>query len=492
MTNLFTIHNDTVIINKLAVANIESDITITGNTKSYGSFNIIGDLATRTITADTLKVKHIISDTTEFGNWYAKTYDELNGKGITWTCDEGATRLIYRTDNRIWTNSNIDLAVESSYKIDNIAVLSANSLGPTVTKSNLRQIGALNSLSVIGSAAIGEFVFINNTSNRVGIGTSEPNASLSILDNNVELILGSTAVDSASIGTFTSHDFSLISNNKPRLVIKNSGEIHIGEPASKSGVLKVYGTIYADSLIADTRIERTSSIEFNESTADGIYNKGLVWNSSSIKKLVLLNNPDRIFSSESIDLSSGKSFLVNGSTVITETALGTSVTKSSLNTLGKLLELTVIGNTTLNGSVSIPNSPLVVNSLKVEELEVTATGLHADSKLLLTTNSNDVLYADKSEIVIGSPNLPHRAVTLIGSLSIGVTHPDSSVELSVKGNVSFNNKKFINGIELPTSGSYLKGDICWNQDPSITGYVGWICVTSGTPGEWKPFGALGA
>ena len=335
-------------------------------------------------------------------------------------------------------------------------------------------------------------MFINDTSNRVGIGTSEPNASLSILDNNVELILGSTAVDSASIGTFTSHDFSLISNNKPRLVIKNSGEIHIGEPASKSGVLKVYGTIYADSLIADTRIERTSSIEFNESTADGIYNKGLVWNSSSIKKLVLLNNPDRIFSSESIDLSSGKSFLVNGSTVITETALGTSVTKSSLNTLGKLLELTVIGNTTLNGSVSIPNSPLVVNSLKVDELEVTATGLHADSKLLLTTNSNDVLYADKSEIVIGSPNLPHRAVTLIGSLSIGVTHPDSSVELSVKGNVSFNNKKFINGIELPTSGSYLKGDICWNQDPSITGYVGWICVTSGTPGEWKPFGALGA
>jgi hypothetical protein len=124
-------------------------------------------------------------------------------------------------------------------------------------------------------------------------------------------------------------------------------------------------------------------------------------------------------------------------------------------------------------------------------------GLYIDNKVFFSGDTKfDIelfeMYADKSEIVIGSPNLPHRAVTLIGSLSIGVTHPDSSVELSVKGNVSFNNKKFINGIELPTSGSYLKGDICWNQDPSITGYVGWICVTSGTPGEWKPFGALGA
>ena len=82
MTNLCTIQKDTVIIDKLAVTNLLGNITINGNTKSFGSISIIGDLATQNIIADTIKVNKIISDTTEFGNWRAKTVDELNGTGI--------------------------------------------------------------------------------------------------------------------------------------------------------------------------------------------------------------------------------------------------------------------------------------------------------------------------------------------------------------------------------------------------------------------------
>ena len=56
MTNLFTIQKDTVIIDKLAVTNLLGNITINGNTKSFGSISIIGDLATQNIIADTIKV----------------------------------------------------------------------------------------------------------------------------------------------------------------------------------------------------------------------------------------------------------------------------------------------------------------------------------------------------------------------------------------------------------------------------------------------------
>ena len=46
------------------------------------------------------------------------------------------------------------------------------------------------------------------------------------------------------------------------------------------------------------------------------------------------------------------------------------------------------------------------------------------------------------------------------------------------------------GSGTPTEGSYRVGDIVWNTAPRPTGYVGWICVREGTPGEWKPFGQI--
>jgi hypothetical protein len=44
----------------------------------------------------------------------------------------------------------------------------------------------------------------------------------------------------------------------------------------------------------------------------------------------------------------------------------------------------------------------------------------------------------------------------------------------------------------PTSGNYNRGDIVWNLQPAASGFVGWICVTAGSPGTWKTFGAISA
>jgi len=44
----------------------------------------------------------------------------------------------------------------------------------------------------------------------------------------------------------------------------------------------------------------------------------------------------------------------------------------------------------------------------------------------------------------------------------------------------------------PTSGARLRGDIAWNTAPSAGGYMGWVCVTAGSPGTWKGFGTIQA
>lgn len=42
----------------------------------------------------------------------------------------------------------------------------------------------------------------------------------------------------------------------------------------------------------------------------------------------------------------------------------------------------------------------------------------------------------------------------------------------------------------PTSGTWRQGDVVWNAAPVAGGFVGWVCVVSGSPGTWRTFGAI--
>lgn len=48
------------------------------------------------------------------------------------------------------------------------------------------------------------------------------------------------------------------------------------------------------------------------------------------------------------------------------------------------------------------------------------------------------------------------------------------------------------GEAAPTASQWQKGDIVFNSLPVSGGFVGWVCVTAGTPGVWRPFGAIGS
>lgn len=42
----------------------------------------------------------------------------------------------------------------------------------------------------------------------------------------------------------------------------------------------------------------------------------------------------------------------------------------------------------------------------------------------------------------------------------------------------------------PVAGDHTRGEIVYNNFPTAGGTLGWVCVTAGTPGTWKTFGAI--
>ena len=480
MTQLLSIQEDKIVIKTLVLESTSGAVT------HDGSLNVSSDLAVGgVLTAGTVRVKNLITESGSIdgvGQWTVNTEEELTGKGFGWTWGLGNVQLIYKDGGRLWTNGDIDLNKDKSYKIDNTTVISLNQLGTQVKKSSLTEVGNLKKLAVTGDTILGEFAFFNSEVNRIGINIENPHGALGIVENDVEVVIDSPSVGLATIGTYTNHDLALITDNTPRITLKNDGEVHVGEERYKTGVLRVFGTLYAENIISDTRLERSTSLEFRASDNDNVYGKGLVWiGTGAAKQLTMQAHPDRLCSTESLDLSQDKQYYINGSAVLSAHGLGPNVTESNLTSLGTLRSLSVKGDATFLGSIAADS--ITVKSLAVQSL----SGI---SSFAVNVDDHQAFYADDLKIEIGNKLNSRRAVKVFGQLSVGISNPDPTVDLAVKGNISFADKKFITGTGAPVSGLFSKGDICWNSNPSEFSYIGWVCVATGEPGTWLPFGAI--
>jgi hypothetical protein len=397
--------------------------------------------------------------------------------------------------DRLWADTNLDLSADRSYKIDNVPVLSIKELGLTVTKSNLRQVGTLNSLEVSGDSALAQFAYFNSTYNRLGLGTSEPNASIGIVDNDVEIVIGSPARGQANVGTYSNSDLNFITDNIARITVKAGGEIHIGDAVGKTGKLIVHGSLHVEEFTSDTRIERTSSLEFKSTRESGLYGVGLLWRGDDyIRQLVLRANPERLFSTSSIDVGEDKGYFINGQLALTANSLGDNIVKSNLIKVGPLQDLIVTGPAAIQGNLDIKSGTITAKAIVFNNgqrnITMDADSVNASQNINFSIQGRRAFYADNSELVIGNSGDATRPVKVFGSLSIGVNQVDTSLGLDVRGNVRLDGKKFVQGNDAPTSGYYNQGDICWNTNPQVSSYVGWVCTVSGTPGEWLPFGAI--
>jgi hypothetical protein len=497
---LLAIVDDKIVIDKVQLKWTEGQVTHLGN------FDIRGKLTAQQpstfesdvevkgqLEVDTLIVKHLISEgpaETGFGQWAGNTEEDITEKGLFWTSGNTSSRLVYAGNKKIFADAHVDLSLDSTYKIHGATVLSATALGGGVSSSNLRKLGRLEKLAVDGDTNLGDFAFFNTVANRLGLGTEEPTHDISIVSNNVEIGIGSPRYGLAVVGAVSNHDVGIITDNIPRITVKNNGEVIIGDPTNRAGVLKIYGTLQADSIVSDTRVERSSSLTFVPNLDTSVYGKGIVWaGSDAQKELVLRADPDRITSTLPVDVAAGQSYMIDGTVVLTANDLGVNVTRSNLSTLGVLESLTVQGDVDLRSNAKVDK--ISVNDLVVcKDWLIHNLGIQAGTNFRITSASDNLLSIDSQSINIGAVAKSSKVVRIFGRVGIGMNQPDDSVKLDVNGPVKFNNKKFINDVAPPTAGIFMKGDICWNTNPEPGNYIGWVCVVDGTPGQWTPFGQI--
>jgi hypothetical protein len=202
--------------------------------------------------------------------------------------------------------------------------------------------------------------------------------------------------------------------------------------------------------------------------------------------------------------------MIGNTPVLRMTELGSAVRNSSLVTVGTLQNLNTNGNLNIDSYIfyntdteslgigtESPNGKFAVATLDAEFIIDTAPGTvklgtwTSDDLTILTDDTARLVVRSNGNIDLGNPDGNETKVVVHGKLGVGVNQVDSDVSLSTSGPVKFENKKFMNGTEEPTSGIFRQGDIVWNENTISTGYIGWVCTRAGSPGEWKPFGQIG-
>jgi hypothetical protein len=263
--------------------------------------------------------------------------------------------------------------------------------------------------------------------------------------------------------------------------------------------------------VEDMRMQSLSSIEFNAEGDKGVYGKGMQWRGQgTTKQLVYRANPDRIWTSESIDLNADQCYMIGNTRVLSQNELGSGVNKSSLTQVGTLNNLKTSGNLSIDEYIfynadseslgfgtDSPNGKLSIATLDSEfiiDTEARAVKLGTwttDDLKIVTDDTTRLTIRANGNVDIGDAEGAEAKVSIHGRLGIGVNNLESDLSLSTSGPVKFENKKFMVGSGIPDSGSFRRGDVVWNEEPVSTGYIGWVCVRAGTPGEWKPFGQIG-
>lgn len=269
-----TVTNDGVHVTNLKVDNLEN-LSVSGVLK-----------------AKTLEVEEIKAEIKfEKDQPIIFSSDNLEGKGLLWSGRGNTKQFIFAANpDRFFVSENIDFARGKSITINNIKLIDEKELGPTVTKSNLQQVGRLKGLLVDGDLILDQYVIYNSSTNRLGLGIEEPNAALSIAEDGIEVVIGTKNSVRGFIGTYASNDFDIVTDNTARISISSSGNITLGNTKISPVQVSVHGKLAIKVSTPDPEVDLhvNGSVKFNNRLqrvdrscpTSGSYNAGdIVWNS---------------------------------------------------------------------------------------------------------------------------------------------------------------------------------------------------------------------
>lgn len=515
------INDNGVVLTKLRLDRVLGDLNVENRVSAQDvnatSINATNISATNEISAGIIRARKIITEQDQDSynraiTFYSESKQGLDGKGMLFSQPDFTHQFVFKAEGqRIFSTENIDLYGGRKYQINGVAVLEEGRLSDSVTSSNLTSVGTLNRLRVENNLQVGETFHVNSLNNRVSVNTEEMLSTFTIRDAGATLVLGGDETTGAGrIGTWGPNKLALITDNTDRIVIQGN-QVEIGHAKSKNAEVKINGaltitndlrvdgTLRVANLIADTRVERSSNLEFTSNQTESVYGKGIQWRGEGYtRSFFLAPNFDRFVSSENIDLIADRAFYINKTKVIDHQSLGDGITSSKLTSVGILNELRVAGSFTVDDHLSVTgNAVTVFRPLSISDvtgnLTFTGSRFETSSKDFAIIAATDKIISidNLGNIALGDKQRTDKIISAYGKLALNVSNPDPDVDLQVNGNIMFGGKKFINAAMAPTSGIWNKGDIAWNSQPEDTGFVGWICITGGKPGEWKTFGYIG-
>ena len=136
------------------------------------------------------------------------------------------------------------------------------------------------------------------------------------------------------------------------------------------GLVRIRGDLYVDGrqTIIDSTVVTIADIQIGIGTSVSLDNAlldtgGITIGLGTIQKSFTYNlASDSLKSSENIDLGIGKTYRIDGEDVLSATTLGSGVTDSSLTNVGTLIDLEVIGVTSIGvPGISLPTDDFTVN-----------------------------------------------------------------------------------------------------------------------------------
>jgi hypothetical protein len=211
------------------------------------------------------------------------------GKGLMWKGQGRTRQFIFAKGDKFISSESLELLKDQEFRINNNPVLSETQLGATVVKSNLRELGRLRGLIVDGDLSVNQYLYYNSSTDRLGLGTEQPNAALSIAEDGVEILIGTANGSTGKIGTFASNDLDIVTDNTARITIEGGGNIKLGNKAFGPIQVTVHGKLSVGVKTLDSRADLhvAGAIKFNERLHQylnavpdaGTYDRGsIVWN----------------------------------------------------------------------------------------------------------------------------------------------------------------------------------------------------------------------
>lgn len=233
-----------------------------------------------------------------------------------------------------------------------------------------------------------------NANNQIETSTTLFNIKSNTSNQNIQLstLVGSTLSPAVFINA-TSQRVGIFTNT-PSTMLDVAGNVSI------QGTLTVLGattTISTTNLvITDKVVTIGSTANPTNSTADGA---GIEVPGGTTKNFIYVNSTPAWTSSENLDLATGKTYKINGFDVVTATALGSCVVSApGLNSIGTLTSLTAgtLSITTNTLTATQTNSNLVLAPNGTGSVDVSSKKITSVATPVSGTDATNKTYVDTS------------------------------------------------------------------------------------------------